>query len=263
MSYVSSHPLGALTASELSNADNQVKAAIPSKVRDRIKVLPIPANMKTNLLEKPVSTLLNLFIGQRTFATNVINRAASLQKRYNKVWNFHGTNLGKVRVTNQMQEIQMVKLFLALSYSNPLSVLQAIIENAGKVASSLVSTAVSFASRVLGIKAGGLGAAEPVGWTVEGVLAASGAIMGAVAASLAAIAPISVALINKLFPTPTTAPVPSSTVPQPPYQPPPDYPGGGSPSEQQKAEDKGGLPAWLLPAGVGGFVGWLVLRRKR
>lgn len=268
--------LGAISAAQMNSLDSQARAKIPSQLRDLFKVTPfIPNSFKTQFLAKPVSTLIGKFQGAKTI--QMINKAASKQGLYNKTTKVGGRNI-KMKASS-FDPAHNAMLWLILMQRNPVSAIQAALEVQWGVVGQVVAPVANAIATLVGLNQPGLkglgapsGAAEATASnltdkppatsnepstasSVASSIGSTAVIMTSVAAIAATMAPVLMPLLSMVTGKPMTPP--TQKPPKDPSQLPPDQQPGGEKSEE------GGLPAWLLPVGVGGLVGWFVLRRKK
>jgi len=212
---LSSSAIGALTPTELNAADKAFIKAVPAGAWDFLKGFPlIPQSLKDSLVAKPVTTMLGMVSANRNLWIKIVNRAAILQGRYNKAWTFPSvpkpTRFVKMRATAYTQDLSILKMWLALSWADPLSCIRAVVIEEFKVASGSVNWLVGQIAQAIGLKqpsVKGLGEPLSAGGAAligTGVTAAAGIAKTAITVAGVVTATITVAVLDKAFPDANT-----------------------------------------------------------
>lgn len=252
-------PFAGLGAVSVSTMDSQAKAAFNSLPgwAAFVNALPVPSSMKYKLKNKPVSAFISPINAQKRKWVEVVNLTTSLGKLGSSVKANGVTVSTKAEYSDPAATV--LKKFMAVAGMRPISALQAILIKEAKMSLAAAKGAAGLLQMALGM-GGSLGASEDDSdWTakdVKEVVGASGAIIAAAAAIAKVAGPLLVPIIEGI----TGKAVPGAGA---------RGRTGGSTSPGGKKKKKkhappsaeGGMPSWVLPAGVG-LAAVFFLRRR-
>lgn len=266
MSYVSVGALGAAGSVQLAEWDAAASAAIPSTLKSTVYSFPLPTEVKSKLINEPISLALAPMSYARAKMIQTLNLAAGyagLTKGGKTTWDFYGVSL-PAKFQDSTDDLDMVAALFAMSHMNPFAVAKAVAVVFWKTSSKVAGSAATTLMKPFGLA--GLGAAGA--GTAAGTAAGSGgtgAIILALIKLATAMAPVWVPMLKQAIETGISVvtggsarkPKQTRAPKAPGYLPGGGTPEGGSSAGQSpggsaaQQQEKDALPGWLLPAGLG------------